>query len=125
MELVVKKKNAPSILPAVIEVIEITSAEQFQKELDSSDVPVFVDFYATWCGPCKRISPMIDATANQLSGRVKFLKVNVDRVSQLTHQYQIRSMPTVLLLDPSGSLIERKVGSDQIADLLRKLEQNK
>jgi thioredoxin reductase (NADPH) len=123
-QLVVKKKSAPTILPTVIEVIEITSAEQFQKELDSSDVPVFVDFYATWCGPCKRISPMIDSMANQLSGRVKFLKVNVDRVSQLTHQYQIRSMPTVLLIDPNGTLIERKVGSDQIAELLRKLEQN-
>lgn len=125
LNLAAKKNRAPEILPAIVEVIEITSAEQFRKELQSTETPVFVDFYATWCGPCKRISPLIDKTAANLSGKVKFLKVNVDHVAQLTKEYQIRSMPTVLYFNADGQLIDRKIGSDQISNLLQVLESNK
>ncbi len=104
------------------QVIEIASQEQFDKELQSSDVPVVVDFYATWCGPCKRISPMIESSANQLVGKVKFLKVNVDQLSDLSTTYNIRAMPTVLVLDPSGKVSDRKVGTKEISDLLKQLE---
>lgn len=103
------------------EVIEITHIEQFRQELASANVPVVVDFYATWCGPCRRISPLIDQTAAEMQGRVKFLKVNVDLVGPLTSEYNIRSMPTVLLFDAQGALLERKVGSEQISRLLHDL----
>ena len=83
---------------------------------------VFVNFFASWCGPCKRISPLIESTASQLTGKVKFLKVNVDKLNDLSASYNVRSMPTILLFDPSGKEIERKVGTDQISDLLRRLE---
>lgn len=119
------KPPAPSIPPLVADIIEITSVGQFERELQSSNVPVFVDFYASWCGPCKRISPLIQSSAEALIGRVKFLKVNVDQLASLSQTYQIRAMPTVILFDPTGKMIDRKVGSDQITDLLHKLETQK
>ncbi len=112
------------ILPALIGVIEVQSIEQFRAELKASKVPVVVDFYATWCGPCKRIAPMLDQSANALSGKVKFLKVNVDALSQLSKEYGIRSMPTVLLFNEKGQVVETKIGTAQISDLLEQLERD-
>jgi thioredoxin reductase (NADPH) len=120
-----KPESLPKSSPASSsnkEVIEITSLEQFQRELDRSEVPVFVDFYASWCGPCKQIYPRIEKSASQLSGRVKFLKVNVDLVDKLPGIYQVRAMPTALLLNHEGHVVDRKVGSDQVMDLLKSLE---
>lgn len=114
------KKQTASVA-AKKEVIEITSIEQFQKELDC-DVPIFVDFYATWCGPCKQINPRIERSADELSGRVKFLKVNIDLVDKLATTYKIRAMPTALLMNQEGEVLERKVGYDQVVDLLKSLE---
>ena len=111
-------REAPLSKP---EVIEITSVEQFEREL-KSDMPVFVDFYASWCGPCKQISPRIERSAEHLAGQVKFLKVNVDRVGRLSHRYDVRAMPTVLVFQPDGHISDRKVGSDQITNLLKSLE---
>jgi thioredoxin reductase (NADPH) len=104
------------------EVLEITSVEQFDRELKASDTPIFVDFYASWCGPCKQIAPRLDKSAKSLSGQVKFLKVNVDRVQRLPGRYHIRSMPTGILFSPDGQILERKVGADQILALLKQLE---
>ncbi len=118
------KKSLKETIKAVaeIEVIEISSQEQFDRELRSSQGPVFVDFYANWCGPCRIIAPLIEGMAGTLSGKVKFLKVNVDTMGPLSSTYRITSMPTALVIDSSGSVIERKVGTDQISDLLQKLE---
>jgi thioredoxin 1 len=65
---------------------------------------------------------MIDSGAEQLSGKVKFLKVNVDQQAALIAKYKIQSMPTVLVLDSKGKVLERKVGTAEIADLLKKLQ---
>jgi thioredoxin reductase (NADPH) len=119
------KNKLPEPLPTRVEVIEILTIEQLQKEIHASDVPVFVDFYASWCNPCKQISPRIDQSATQLAGKVKFLKINIDLVEQkLPHTYQVRSMPTALLFNPEGQVIERKIGSTQVLDLLKSLEKN-
>ncbi len=122
--LITKRKPSRPIqsIPTENDVIEVYSYEQFEKELKVSDVPVVVDFYASWCGPCKRLSPMLESSANQLSGRVKFLKVNVDKLNDLSSSYEVRAMPTVLLFDSSGKVVERKVGTDQISDLLKRLQ---
>ncbi len=116
-ELVIQRKKNGSK-----KVIEISSVEQFNAELDQAEMPIVIDFYATWCGPCKRISPIMESAASHLAGKVKFLKVNVDDFQELSATYQIKAMPTVILLDPSGKIIEEKVGFDPIAQLLKRLE---
>jgi thioredoxin reductase (NADPH) len=103
------------------EVIEIATVQQFEQELKTANSPVIVDFYATWCSPCKRLSPLFESSAVRLAGKVKFLKVNVDKLGDLSRSYGIRAMPTALLFDPSGKIIEKKTGIDQIADLLELL----
>jgi thioredoxin reductase (NADPH) len=103
-------------------VIEVGSIEQFKKEVESSTVPVVVDFYAVWCGPCKQLAPLFDRSAATLGKNYKFLKVNVETVKELSHQYRIRSMPTVLVFNSKGAEVERQVGTDQIASLLQRLE---
>jgi thioredoxin reductase (NADPH) len=121
--LAVKKSLSIPKVSSRNEVIEIVSLEQFQREL-KSDIPVVVDFYATWCGPCKKISPVLESFAGQLNGKVKFLKVNVDKLFEISSTYNIRAMPTVLLLD-EGTEVDRKVGTDQITDLLKQLQSQK
>jgi len=105
-------------------VIDIQSLEQFEQELKTSNVPVIVDFYATWCAPCKRVAPIFADSAEQLVGKVKFLKVNVDKLNSLSKSYNIRAMPTALLFDATGQVVERKIGPDQISDLLQSLEKS-
>lgn len=120
---VVEKPPALASLPTEShEVIEISSQEQFERELKTSTVPVVVDFYATWCGPCKQISPLIESSASQLNGKVKFLKVNVDELFDLSSVYNIQAMPTVLVLDSAGEISDRKVGSQEITELLKQLQ---
>lgn len=104
------------------EVIEVASLAHFEQEITNSEIPIILDFYATWCGPCKSISPTIEQSANQLAGKVKFLKVNVDDFSDISSQYNIRAMPTVILLDKKGNEMDRKVGADEITVLLDQLQ---
>lgn len=103
------------------QVVEITTMAQFEEEIRSSTMPLIIDFYASWCSPCKRIAPKLESTAAQLSGKVKFLKVNVDKMGDLTQNYKIRSMPTVIYMDQSGAVLDRKVGEGEISDLLAQL----
>lgn len=105
-----------------VKVIEITTAAQFEKELKSGS-PLIVDFYATWCGPCKRIAPILESSAKELEGKYKFLKVNVDEMEDLMRNYRIRAMPTVLLIDSKGAIQERKVGEVEIGELLFNLKE--
>jgi thioredoxin 1 len=86
-------------------------------------VPVLVDFYATWCGPCKRVAPVLDSAASKLQGKVRFLKVNVDKCHNVSDQYDIRSMPTALLFEKGGALVDRKIGLGPILRLLEDLEE--
>ncbi len=83
--------------------------ENFDKEVLQSDTPVLVDFWATWCAPCRMIAPVISAIAEEYEGKLKVGKVNVDENSQLAIRYGIRAIPTLLLFK-EGKVVEQMVG---------------
>ena len=103
-------------------VTEIASIEELQNELKKGNQPAVVDFYATWCSPCKLLSPRFDALAENLSKKIRFLKVNVDKAPDLTALYKIRSMPTLLVFNEKGEITQRKVGTDEIFRFAADLE---
>lgn len=120
-DMVIRKVEPKKEVVYSASVIDIASLEHFEDEL-RGDTPVVIDFYATWCGPCKRVSPILETSANTLAGKVKFLKVNVDKFADLSSTYEIKSMPTMILLDSSGTELDRQVGLEGISDMLKALE---
>ena len=82
--------------------------EKFE-DIIKSDRPVLIDFYATWCGPCKALSPLIERLAKDFEGKVKVLKVDVDKNLPLARAANIRSIPTLFFIDIQGN-IERHIG---------------
>ena len=90
-------------------VLNIGDAE-FKKEVLESSTPVLVDFWATWCAPCRVIAPVVEELANQYQGRVKVAKVNIDDNQDTPQQYGIRSIPTLLLFK-GGKVVEQIVGA--------------
>ncbi|MCJ7543491.1 MAG: thioredoxin [Phycisphaerae bacterium] len=90
-------------------VAQITSAEQFRTDVLDAARPVVVDFFATWCGPCKMLSPTLEDLAWEYAGRVSFVKVDVDQLGDLSRQYNVQGVPTVVLIR-GGQEVHRWVG---------------
>ena len=86
----------------------VTSAD-FETTVLKSEVPVLVDFWAPWCGPCRRIAPELDAVAEQLGDKVKIVKLNVDEEPELAGQYGIQSIPALLIFK-GGKQVDGMVG---------------
>jgi len=97
--------SKPMLLDRPVKVAE----EDFGRTVLEADVPVLVDFYADWCGPCKMVAPLVDEIAHQHVGKMLVVKVDTDRAPQVAGQYGIRSIPTLILFQ-SGEEAERSVG---------------
>lgn len=91
-----------------MEIIKL-NGENFGKEVIQSEKNVLVDFYADWCGPCKMLSPIIDEIANELGEKIKVCKLNVDENQDLAIEYEVMSIPTVIIFK-DGKVANRLVG---------------
>ena len=95
----------------------------FEAEVLQSDLPVFVDFYADWCGPCKMMSPVIDKLAEEYEGKIKVGKVNVDENGDLAVRYGIMSIPNMIFFK-NGEVADRVVGAIPKPAMKDKFEKN-
>ena len=90
-------------------VIHISSEEAFDKRM-AGDAPVLVDFWATWCGPCRMIAPIVEEIANEYAGKVVVAKVDVDEMGELAQRYRIMNIPTLMLFK-QGQLVDKAIGA--------------
>ena len=91
-------------------VTHVSDAKSWEVDVVNSDVPVFVDFWAEWCGPCRMVGPVVEELANDYEGKVKFVKVNVDEANDLASKYNVFSIPTLILLN-KGEIVSQQVGA--------------
>ncbi|MBP2073438.1 MULTISPECIES: thioredoxin [Thermoanaerobacterium] len=95
---------------------EVTiTKNNFQEEVVNSNIPVLVDFWAEWCGPCRMVSPIIEELANDYEGKVKVGKINVDEENELAMQFKIMSIPTIALFK-DGKVVDKIVGARPKSD---------
>jgi len=104
------------------EVLELNSSN-FNQHISRNDIPVLVDFWAPWCGPCKMMAPVFTQAAEQLQPNIRVVKVDTEAEQQLAAQYQIRSIPTLALFK-NGKEIARTAGAMDLQNLISWVKQN-
>lgn len=98
----------------------ITVAD-FEQEVINSDIPVLVDFWAEWCGPCRMVAPILDEVAQEMEGKLKVVKVNVDEQGELAQRFDVMSIPTMIVFK-GGAAVETAIGFMQKKDLLSRVQ---
>jgi len=96
-------------------------ADNWDSEVEQSDVPVLVDFWAEWCGPCKAIIPTLEQLADDYAGKLKIGKVNVDENRELAQKFGVRSIPFLLIIK-NGEVVENMVGALSKPEFVSKIE---
>lgn len=98
--------NCKNPLPWVVD----TSDADFSTVVDEATVPVLVDVWAPWCGPCRMVSPALEQLATELAGRLKFVKVNADHAPEVSRRFEVQAIPTLILMH-HGRVIVKQVGA--------------
>lgn len=101
--------------------IQHLTSDNFKSTVDSSTVPLLVDFWAPWCGPCKAIAPVLEELAGEMAGKLSIGKVDVDENGEIAAQYNVRAIPTLILFK-DGQVAEQFVGLVGKSDLKTKIE---
>jgi len=103
--------------------VEAVTSANFDEKVLQSDLPVLVDFWAIWCGPCRMVAPAVEAVAEQFAGKAKVFKVDVDNEGEIAARYGIMSIPTLMYFK-NGKVVDQLIGAQPqkvIADRLQKL----
>ena len=100
-----------------------TSDGTFDQEVLNSDIPVLIDFWAEWCGPCKMIGPVLEELSNKMLGKIKMVKLNVDENNQTAVQFSIRSIPTLMIIK-DGQVKAQHIGAASKAQIKEFINQN-
>jgi thioredoxin 1 len=103
-------------------IVHLTDSN-FKKEVVESDLPVLVDFWANWCGPCRMVAPVIEELAKEFDQKIKIGKVDVDENPNIASQFGIMSIPTLMFFK-KGKVMEQAVGALSKSDLKKKIEAN-
>jgi len=103
--------------------VKEVSDSSFDGDILKSSVPVLVDFWAPWCGPCRSVAPIIDDLANQYAGKLKVAKINVDDSTEVAMRYQITSIPTFILFK-NGQVADRALGALPRSEFVKLIDKN-
>jgi len=102
--------------------LTVLTDDNFSQEVITSAVPVMVDFYATWCGPCKALTPIVEKLAREYQGKLKVGKLNIDDAPQTPGQFAVRGVPTVIFFK-GGKAVDSLVGLRKESELRSRIEQ--
>lgn len=98
-------------------------SEDFTQEVLNSPIPVLVDFFATWCGPCKMLAPVLEAVSESYEGKVKFVKIDVDESADIARDFSIMSIPTLIIFK-NGEETGKTVGAPGAEELVEWIDEN-